>query len=157
MHDRLSESRLGHDRTPRAELAPRPTERIVLHPRADVAVIVMLGEHDLCTAEELRRVLSKLLAENKLLVVDLSHASFIDSSCIQNLLNVQKQALATNRQLIIQTGNNQRVLRVLEISGVRPVLRCVDSRAEALNGHAAKSEIALPSTPLVPPVGANGR
>ena len=71
---------------------PCLTDLQVLHPRPGVAVVECTGEHDLTRRDDLNRLFSELVAENELLVVDVSEATFIDSSFIHSLLKANRFA-----------------------------------------------------------------
>ena len=66
--------------------------RRCLSPRPGVAVVACTGEHDLTTKDETGRLLRLLVAENDLVVVDVSQAQFIDSSFVNNLLKADRLA-----------------------------------------------------------------
>jgi anti-anti-sigma regulatory factor len=63
------------------------TELTVLYPDPGTAVVEVLGEHDLATAEETAELFARLVRDHNLLVVDLSETQFIDSSFLNNLKN----------------------------------------------------------------------
>ena len=54
-------------------------------PRTDVAQIVLLGEHDLTSGEELEATLTSVLDVSTKLVVDLTGVEFIDTTLINGL------------------------------------------------------------------------
>ena len=101
-------------------------------PRAGVAVVALRGEHDLSTAPELRTLLTRLVARNRLVVVDVSEAEFIDSSVLDTLLNAHRHAEAAFRRVVLQLGPEPIVRTMLEVSGALDLLHCAASREEAL-------------------------
>lgn len=105
---------------------------LVEHPAEGTAVAVFAGEHDLATADETRTLLTSLIDENGLVVVDLSDAEFVDSSTVFTLLLCHQAAVARGRTFRLQLGTAPIVERVLELSGVLKVLDCVPTREEAL-------------------------
>ena len=105
---------------------------VVFRPRRGVAVVECRGEHDLSTRGELAALLKQLLADSDLLVIDVSEATFIDSSFINNLYIANGFARAHDSQFRIQYAAGPNVYRVLEISGILAELDCADSREEAL-------------------------
>src|SRR5262245_7492289 len=64
----------------------------VSYPRPGVAVLTCAGDHDMTTKEETGTLLAVLVAENDLVVVDVSDARFIDSSFVNNLLRADRLA-----------------------------------------------------------------
>jgi anti-anti-sigma factor len=108
------------------------TDIEVLYPSPGAAVVEFTGEHDMTTRDETDRLLGLLVAENELVVIDLTAAKFIDSSFVNNVLKADRLARQQAKLLRLQVGTTQIVRRVLEISGVVDKLDCVDSRDEAL-------------------------
>ena len=107
------------------------TYRIV-HPEAGVAVVELLGEHDLDGRDELTDLLFHLVAENSLVVVDVSSAEFIDSSVLFNLVRADRLAREQGTSFRLQVGTAPIVRRVLELSNVLDALDWADCREEAL-------------------------
>lgn len=70
----------------------------------------------------------RILADDKHLVLDLSRATFIDSSVIAH-----KQARASGRLAVLQPGTAAVVELVLGVSGIERVLPRVHTRAEAID------------------------
>jgi anti-anti-sigma factor len=113
------------------------TDIEVLYPSAGAAVVECTGEHDMTTRDEVDRLFGLLVAENDLVVIDVSQAQFIDSSFVNNVLKADRLARQKAKVLRLQTGTSPIVRRVLEISGILEKLDCVDSRDEALRPVAA--------------------
>ena len=84
------------------------------------------------TREEVDRLFGLLVAENELVVIDVSEARFIDSSFVNNVLKADRLARQQAKVLRLQIGTTPIVRRVLEISGIVDKLDCVDARDEAL-------------------------
>ena len=102
----------------------------------DVAIVSISGEHDIYTAPTLRERLEEALAQAgvKGLVVDLTKATFVDSSILGALLEGRRQALdkQSNYVVCIAEQVEPGVQRILEITGLVPVLPVVRSREEAV-------------------------
>jgi anti-anti-sigma factor len=111
----------------------RPAER--------TAVVVLQGDHDISHAKELDMLLASLVAENELVVVDVSEAEFIDSSVINALVRAKNAAAKGQRTFRVQLGTEAIVARALAVSGVLAFLECVSTREEAL----APAERSAPS------------
>ena len=109
-----------------------PSELKVLHPRPGTAVVEVLGEHDLGTADEAAKMFARLVAENPLVVVDLSETQFIDSSFLKSLKNAQQAATELGHTVLLQVNTEPIVLRVLEITNVFDHFDHVSTREEAL-------------------------
>ena len=58
----------------------------------DVVVVVLTGEHDVYTAPKLRDRINSVIAERSPFIVDLTHATFVDSSVLRVLLEARRQA-----------------------------------------------------------------
>ena len=104
----------------------------VEQPRAGAAVAVFTGEHDLSTSAQVSDLLSSLLEENELVVVDFSEAEFVDSSTIFTLLQARGAALEQGKTFRLQIGTKTIVERAFNISGVLTRLERVATREEAL-------------------------
>ena len=112
------------------------SQSIVLEPAGDdVAVISISGEHDIYTAPTLRERLEEGLSQDaKGLVVDLTKATFVDSSILGALLEGRRQALDKQMGYVVCIAEQVEpgVQRILEITGLVPVLPVVRSREEAV-------------------------
>jgi anti-anti-sigma factor len=111
----------------------RRPEAVVLNPCEDTAVLVLLGEHDLANERNLRAQLVALVAEHRLVVLDLSHVEFFDSFCLNTVLSVHNRSLASGHRLVLELGENTHTRRLLEHTGLLNHLTCVTTRAEALS------------------------
>jgi anti-anti-sigma factor len=105
----------------------------VAHRSGHVAVVSLVGEHDIATAWELRNVLAVALEQGSHLVVDLSETEFIDSSIIHVLFESEQLALEHGRRLTLQLQTDARAERALEISGMLEALPAYGTRAEAID------------------------
>ena len=98
-----------------------------------VAVLTISGEHDLSTAPNLRRRLDGLLGEGVATVLDLSSATFIDSSILSVILNGRRRAgEAKIGFAVARTNASDAVDRVLEVTGLRAELPVHARREEAI-------------------------
>jgi len=108
-----------------------PDYRVVYEGRGTV-VVEIVGEHDLASRDTIRDLLVKLVEANSLLVVDLSEATFIDSSFLGVLLIANSHAENVGSRVRLQLGSEQTVQKVLEISGLTKYMDCVHDRDEAV-------------------------
>ena len=107
---------------------------------AGVAVLSISGEHDLSTASELRRRLEALLDEGTAVIVDLSAATFIDSSILGVILDGKRRAAAADvGYAVLHAEGADAVGRVLEVTGLRAELpvhaQRETARAAAMNSR----------------------
>jgi anti-anti-sigma factor len=98
----------------------------------DVAVVRLLGEHDLSTAGEARARIEDLYEEERNVVVDMTDAEFIDSAIIHVLLDGRSELVARGRRLVVQVGTTAIVRRSLEIAGVLESIPTARDREQAL-------------------------
>jgi anti-sigma B factor antagonist len=99
---------------------------------AGLAVLTISGEHDLSTAPNLRRRLDSLLDEGTATVIDLSPATFIDSSILGVILDARRQAADGGIGFAIVHANGaDAVDRVLDVTGLRAELPVHARREEA--------------------------
>ena len=100
---------------------------------AGISVLTISGEHDLNTAPDLRRRLGELMDGGESVVVDLSPASFVDSTILGVILEGRRQAIEDGRGFAVAQGNGtEAVARVLEITGLRDELPVHGTRDGAL-------------------------
>ena len=106
----------------------------VFTPAADVAVVVLFGEHDLTTKDTLRDTLESAIETYRVIVTDLSDVLYVDSSTLAELLRADRTARRAGKQFRIQLGAEPIVRRVLEISGLLKVLDVYATREDAIEG-----------------------
>jgi anti-sigma B factor antagonist len=104
-----------------------------------VAVVVVEGEHDVYTAPTLSEQLDSLLGEHVPFVIDLTRATFVDSSVLRVLLEAKRRADEGDIGFAVALGQDDSgpVRRVLDITGLVPVLPVYAGRDEAI--EAARS------------------
>jgi anti-sigma B factor antagonist len=101
---------------------------------AGLAVLTISGEHDLSTAPNLRRRLDGLLDEGTATVVDLSPATFVDSSILGAILDGRRRAAEADIGFaVVHSNGADAVDRVLEVTGLRAELPVHARREEALS------------------------
>jgi anti-sigma B factor antagonist len=99
-----------------------------------VSLLTISGEHDLSTAPILRRRLEGLLDEGTAVVVDLSPATFVDSSILGVILDGRRRAATAGIGFAIVHANGaDAVDRVLEVTGLRAELPVHANRGEAFS------------------------
>ena len=108
----------------------------VRSPRPHAALVVLGGEHDLSSADRLRETFDQCLADCDHLVVDLSATEFIDASTIGALMEARQHAIELDRTFSVVQGTKPAVERLLEVSGVLPLLDVVPTVERALDAQA---------------------
>jgi anti-sigma B factor antagonist len=105
----------------------------------DVAVIAVGGEIDFQATPSFREwVATRIAAGGRRLLVDLSTATFIDSTAIGVLVGAAKRLQDTGDALVVVCPeSNRRVRRIFDIAGVENVITLYPSREEALSALAA--------------------
>jgi anti-anti-sigma factor len=101
-------------------------------PKPDVTVVVLGGEHDLGSAPLVGGAIEEVLFTCSHLIVDLSPVRFIDSSIINLLVQVKKDADERDCRFNLVLGTEPGVERTLEICGVLPALNRVRTVDTAL-------------------------
>jgi anti-sigma B factor antagonist len=100
--------------------------------RPDTALIVLGGEHDLASAPQLQQTVDQALANSGNLIMDVSEATFIDSSTIATFVRARDRAEREGGRFNLVLGTATIVERALEVSGVIPILQVVPTVDEAL-------------------------
>ena len=107
-------------------------DRIEVSQASETVIVTLQGEHDLSNSRLLEGTLKGLVHADCRVIVDLSHAEFIDSSILSTLLASDRLATQCGRRLILQVATSPAVKRVLEISGVSELLPCEATREAAI-------------------------
>jgi len=110
----------------------RPPEHRVHHPRDGAVVVELLGEHDLAIRDQTDKLLAELVDAHNLVVVDVSEASYIDSSILASLVRAHRRAEERGSQVRIQLGSAAIVRKLFEISDLTNYLEVVPGREQAL-------------------------
>jgi len=77
-----------------------------------------------------------LVKQYTTVIVDVSHAKFIGSSLLHTLIDANKAAGAAGGRVVLQTGYDRHVQRLVQIVGLGASLDCVSTSEEALSlGH----------------------
>jgi anti-sigma B factor antagonist len=116
------------------------SNRIELDRTADDVVVVLVeGEHDVYTAPTLRERLQTVIEEGSPFVIDLTPATFLDSSVLRVLLEARRRAQeeGIGFAVALEKGNAAGVERVLEVTGLMPVFPVLPARKTAV--EAARS------------------
>jgi anti-anti-sigma factor len=98
----------------------------------EIVALSLEGEFDMANAPRIVEASERVLVNNKYLILDLSQATFIDSSVINALFVARKQANARGQLAVLQLGTSAIVELILKLSGIERVLPRVHTRAEAI-------------------------
>lgn len=99
-----------------------------------VAIVSLDGEHELFGATKLQKRLEALIDEGLALVVDLTSATFLDSSVVSVLLRARDRAhrAGSRYAIVLDESSGESVLRMFEITGLDRHLPVVRNREAAL-------------------------
>jgi anti-anti-sigma factor len=98
----------------------------------DVAVVRLLGEHDLASAPDLADTLGALANEGLGVVVDVSEVEFLDLAVVRALLAADRPLRERGERLTLQFGTAFPVRRLLHLTGVEELFACAEDRATAV-------------------------
>ena len=98
----------------------------------DVTVVSLVGEHDIASAEALRRQLGLVAESGEGLVVSLMRTEFCDSSVVNALFDADAQLRERDRRLVLHVATAPIVRRVLDVSGLADTVACSGSLEEAI-------------------------
>lgn len=96
-----------------------------------INVVCLEGDFDLANAPVFRDHVDRALESGNDLIVDLSQATFIDSSVINILFNGARAVDGRDQTMVLQLGTAPIVERVLQLVRIEDVLPRAHNRAEA--------------------------
>jgi anti-sigma B factor antagonist len=99
-----------------------------------VAIVALTGEHDLYTAPALRDRVSGAFDNGAPLVIDLTQATFIDSSVLRVMLEARREAEERVVGFAVALGDegSPAVRRMLEVTGLIEIFPVLPARKDAL-------------------------
>jgi anti-anti-sigma factor len=97
-----------------------------------VAVVSLVGEHDMTTADDVKNILDSLLHMGAGVVVDLTETTFVDCSIMHVLDESQRFASQDGARLSFQLGTRPIVRRVFELLGALGTWPIHGTRADAI-------------------------
>ena len=102
--------------------------------------ITFTGEHDISTVPAIRQALDEVFGHGTNILLDFSEATFIDSSVLSQLVKAQRRADANaDERLVLAVPPASPPALVIDLTGMREVLRIYDSRDEAAEALVAQS------------------
>jgi anti-anti-sigma factor len=130
-----------HDSSSRSE---RRDGAIRIVPETDEIVAVCLeGDFDLANAPALADQIDRALDTGNDLILDLSEATFIDTSVVNLVVQASKTAGEREQAMVLQLGTAAIVERVLEFAGIERVLPRAHDRQEAVRIIQGQADISL--------------
>lgn len=117
----------------REEQVRNKPEVLTVVPTDNVAVVVLLGEHDMSTADQVTHTVAGLLETYASVVIDLSETEFIDCSIVHALEDGRNLARQRQRRLSLQLGTHPAIKRVLELTGLLASWPIYERRAKAID------------------------
>jgi anti-sigma B factor antagonist len=106
--------------------------RIETQTHGDVAVVSLVGEHDLATAETVRAQLQASVESGGGLVVSLMKTEFCDSTVVKALFHADEQLREREQRLVLHVATASIVRRMLDVSGLGDAVPCTGSLEEAI-------------------------
>lgn len=102
--------------------------QISVNVEADRGSVALVGEHEAYTADKLAKHLRGLLDEGVRVVIDLRHATFLDSTVIGVLLASQRRAHELGLDFVLRLGDDTGwpVRRLLEVTGLEEEFDVLD-------------------------------
>lgn len=102
--------------------------QISVNVEADRGSVALVGEHEAYTADKLAKHLRGLLDEGVPVVIDLRHATFLDSTVIGVLLASQRRAHELGLDFVLRLGDDTGwpVRRLLEVTGLEEEFDVLD-------------------------------
>jgi anti-sigma B factor antagonist len=99
-----------------------------------VCVVVLKGEHDVYTAPSVTGRIESCLSEDVPVVVDLTRASFIDSSILRALIVARNgsQEKSLGFAVCVDQSEDSAVQRVFEVARAQELFPVFSSQAEAI-------------------------
>ena len=104
-------------------------------------VVALQGEHDTTNSRRLREELATIFAQGTAVIVDLSAATFIDSSTVRELVAAQERVEEVpTEQLVVVAPKPGFARRVLDLLQAEHVLPIFETRDNALRSFEPRNE-----------------
>jgi anti-anti-sigma factor len=104
-----------------------------------VRIIAVQGEADRFRTDAVSAAIEAARSEGRAVVIDLSEASYLDSSMLATLVAASERGRADGERLVVLC-EAPRLRRSLELKGLQAVLRLADTREQALALAGASAE-----------------
>jgi anti-anti-sigma factor len=114
-----------------------PPNRVELTSAArDVAVVTLVGEHDLGQYEVLKSVLARAAVRAPSVIVDLSECAFLDSTALHLVLHthsVTTKARGAFAVVVLPEGPVSRLAELVRLDQMLPVYPSLDAALESFD------------------------
>jgi anti-anti-sigma factor len=117
-----------------------PVGRLEIEPVDDVAVVRLLGEHDLASTPALRASLLTLIEEGFGVVVDCTETEFMDVAVLRRLLEADEALRGRGRRLAVLLATQCPVERFVETVSVEQWLAVTSERSVAIRLAGSSSQ-----------------
>ena len=109
---------------------PRPAFRIDQRQQANLVIVDVTGEIDLCSSFSFREQLGRVIESGaERVAIDLSEVTLIDSAGLSVLAGVARRFILEERELVV-VCSDARLRRVLTITGLDRVVPVLNTLAE---------------------------
>ena len=98
-----------------------------------IIAFVLEGEFDMSVSPQVLEHAERVVQSKKHLIIDLTKATFIDSSMVRALFTASRAAQEHGRCFVLQFGSAKGVERVLEITGADKALPIAATREDAVD------------------------
>ena len=116
----------------------------ITSPTADVAIVALIGEHDLNDYASLKLAFSKAAIEATHVVVDLSRCEFVDSTTISGLLAAQSVVVRDHGRFVVALPHEPnavtRVADIMRLAELLPVYASVEAALASFQPHLSRPE-----------------
>lgn len=111
-------------------------------------LVTLHGDHDLATRTGLELQTSAIWRFCKVVVIDLSDATFADSGVIRWLLSVEREleAAGASTLSIVEGPRGCPVARIFDLLRMRDLMACYSTRAEAFDQAPVSTEQGMHTT-----------
>jgi anti-anti-sigma factor len=104
---------------------------------SSVSILAVEGEHDLATRQDLRGALERIFADGRNVILDLSGATFIDSTILGLLFYTQSRAKRrTGERFCVVASPGGAADRLFTLTGASTLFSTFPSRGEAVAWYA---------------------
>jgi anti-sigma B factor antagonist len=118
---------------PPVPLTPDSENRIdVQWSGTDVAIVRLLGEHDMASAGELEQTLRRLARCGESIVVDLTETTFADSSILHALISADTELRRRGQGFALHVATAAIVRKALDLTGLLDRLDHASTRQQAI-------------------------
>ena len=116
---------------------PPPNRVELTSATADIAVVALIGEHDLGHYEDLAAVLARAAVRAPNVIVDLTHCEFVDSTTLSLLLNTHAYVTGAGGGLSVviapDSGPVRHLAELVRLDQILPVYPSLDTAVESVD------------------------